>query len=101
MNSIVIREPKPEDQDTFLAAMKRSKSLHYPWVKPPQTPEQFNDYLRRYKKSNQKSFLILDKKENIVGVFNISEIVRGLFQNAYLGFYVVSDFGGQGYMSAG
>ena len=30
-----------------------------------------------------------------------SEIVRGLFQSAYLGFYVVADYTSQGYMTAG
>jgi len=45
---------------------------------------------------------VCNDKENIVGVFNVSEIVRGLFQNAYLGFYVVADFSGKGYyMSSG
>ena len=35
--------------------------------------------------------------EKIVGVFNLSEIVRGGFQSAYLGFYAVADYVGQGY----
>ncbi len=39
--------------------------------------------------------------KNITGVFNLSEIVRGYFQNAYLGFYAVADYAGKGYMSAG
>ncbi len=42
-----------------------------------------------------------DQHEHIVGVFNLSEIVRGFFQSAYLGFYAVADYAGQGYMSAG
>lgn len=49
----------------------------------------------------KKSFLVCDQAENIIGVFNVSEIVRGLFQNAYLGFYAVSDFSGKGHMSTG
>jgi RimJ/RimL family protein N-acetyltransferase len=45
--------------------------------------------------------MVCDANGSIAGVFNLSEIVRGCFQNAYLGFYAVEGFDGQGYMSAG
>ncbi|HEX4068969.1 MAG TPA: GNAT family N-acetyltransferase [Candidatus Babeliales bacterium] len=98
---LFIREPTLEDEKMFLSAMQRSHSLHHPWVKSPQTPQEFSDYLQRFQQQNQKSFLICDHSGDIAGVFNISEIVRGLFQNAYLGFYAVADFSEKGYMSAG
>src|SRR3990167_1714067 len=101
MKTLTIREPTLEDEDAFIVAMQRSQDLHRPWVKPPQTPQEFSDYFQRNQQSNQKSFLVCDLSGNIVGVFNVSEIVRGFFQNAYLGFYVVADYDGQGYMSAG
>lgn len=101
MNDVIIREPKIEDKEAFISAMQRSQSLHHPWVKAPATPQEFDEYFQRYQQPNQKNFLVCDEAENIVGVFNISEIVRGLFQNAYLGFYAVADFSGKGYMSAG
>jgi ribosomal-protein-alanine N-acetyltransferase len=34
-------------------------------------------------------------------VFTLSEIVRGVFQSAYLGYYAVVPFAGQGYMREG
>jgi len=37
----------------------------------------------------------------IVGVFNLGEIVRGLFQSAYLGYYAFSPHAGAGYMAEG
>jgi [ribosomal protein S5]-alanine N-acetyltransferase len=37
----------------------------------------------------------------IAGYFNISEIVRGSFQSAYLGYGAVAAHAGQGYMSEG
>lgn len=101
MNSITIREPTLADEKAFITAMQRSKSLHHPWVKAPETPQEFNDYFKRYQQDNQKSFLICDELGNIAGVFNVNEIVRGLFQSAYLGFYVASDYSAQGYMNAG
>jgi len=100
MNNIYVREPTLEDEAAFLDAMHRSLSLHSPWITSPQTPKEFSEYFKRYQQSCQKSFLAF-YGDNIVGVFDIIEIVRGPFQNAYLGFYVVADYAGQGHMSTG
>ena len=96
-----IREPIAEDEGNFIVAMCRSQTLHYPWVASPKTSEEFKNYFQRSRQNNQKSFLVLNQSEDITGVFNINEIIRGFFQNAYLGFYAVTDYAGQGYMSAG
>jgi hypothetical protein len=37
----------------------------------------------------------------LVGVFNISEIVRGLFNSGYLGYYALNPHAGAGYMAEG
>lgn len=81
--------------------MQRSQELHHPWVKAPQTAEEFDHFFQRYQQDNQKSFTVRDEADHITGVFNINEIVRGLFQSAYLGFYAVADYEGQGYMNSG
>ena len=101
MHNIFIRELKIEDKEIFLTAMQHSQSFHHPWVKAPITSKEFDDYFERYQKPNQKSLLVCHGIGTLVGVYHINEIVRGLFQNAYLGFYAVSDFAGKGYMSAG
>src|SRR5687768_15986134 len=100
MIDVTIREPKIEDREKFISAMQESQSLHHPWVKSPLNSQEFDEYFQRFQQPNQKSFLVCHSN-NIVGVFNVNEIVRGLFQNAYLGFYVVADYAGKGYMSAG
>lgn len=102
-NKIVcsIREPILSDEDNFILAMQRSQSLHHPWVASPKTSEEFKNYFQRSQQNNQKSFFVLNQAEDITGVFNINEIVRGFFLNAYLGFYAVDSYAGQGYMSAG
>lgn len=101
MSNIIIREPKIEDKEIFLAAMQRSQSLHHPWVKTPLSSQEFDEYFQRFQQPNQKSFFVCDQSDNIVGVFNVSEIVRGQFQNAFLGFYGVADHAGKGHMSTG
>jgi RimJ/RimL family protein N-acetyltransferase len=99
--SVNIRELSVSDKEPFLAAMIGSQSLHHPWVKAPLTTHEFDEYFQRLQQPNQKCFIVFDIANNIVGVFNISEIVRGFFQNAFLGFYGVADYAGKGYMSAG
>jgi RimJ/RimL family protein N-acetyltransferase len=101
MTPIKIREPQLEDQSAFIAAMKNSESLHFPWVNAPNTPEAFESYLARSQDPRHKSFLVLSEEGDIAGVFNLNEIVRGAFQSAYLGFYAVQGYAGKGVMSAG
>lgn len=100
MNEVFIRELEQGDKNEFLNAMLHSQSLHHPWIKAPLSPQEFDEYFQRFQQDNQKSFLVF-QSDNIVGVYNVSEIVRGLFQNAYLGFYAVADYSAKGYMSKG
>ncbi len=100
MENLSIRPLILEDENPFLSAMQRSQTFLHPWVKVPLTKEEFDDYLQRSQQPNQKSYIIHDDSSNIIGVINLNEIIHGLFQNAYLGYYVVADYAGQGYMSA-
>src|SRR5690348_9201884 len=101
MQSISIREPQLSDEAEFVAAMQQSKALHHPWTQSPQTSAEFKDYVDRYHQAKYKSYLVCTEDNHIAGVFNLSEIVQGFFQNAYLGFYAVKAYAGKGYMSAG
>jgi hypothetical protein len=82
MKLVTIREPQLSDEAVFLNAMQHSKTLHYPWVKAPVSAQEFKEYIERFKKENQKSYLVFTEDNQIAGVFNISEIVHGLFQSA-------------------
>lgn len=101
MKIVTIRHPELSDEKLFLDAMHRSEKLHYPWTRAPVTPIEFQSYCQRCLSDNFKAYLVCDASGSIVGVFNLSEIVRGCFLNAYLGFYAVNGYAGQGYMSAG
>lgn len=97
--NIIVRELKLEDKEQFLFAMQRSQSLHHPWMKAPLTSQEFDDFFQRHQQPNQKSLIALTS-DHMIGVFNITEIVRGVFQNAFLGFCAAAEFSGKGYMSA-
>lgn len=98
---INIKAPCIEDESAFISAVKSSQYLHSPWVKAPSNAEEFKAYLERSQLTNHKSFLVIDEYNNIVGVFNINEIIRGAFQSAFLGYYAMIGFEGKGYMSMG
>lgn len=86
----------------FLQRVKASQRLHRPWLVAPHTPELFRDLLSRARKPSHESFFVcLLETEELVGVINLNEIVRGLFQSAYLGYYAFQPFDGAGYMTEG
>jgi ribosomal-protein-alanine N-acetyltransferase len=97
-----LRPLAASDRDEFVAAMRSSRALHRPWISMPETAEQFAAYLERGKRSNAASYVACRRAgDEIVGFFNISEIVRGSFRSAYLGYGGVSAYAGHGYMTEG
>jgi ribosomal-protein-alanine N-acetyltransferase len=99
---VLIRPPAPADMGEFVAAARRSRSLHRPWGVAPDTPARFRAYLVRSALPSHRAFLVLRQDdEAIAGVINISEIVRGSFESGYLGYYVFAGYERQGYMTEG
>ncbi len=97
-----LRHPTPGDGSTFLAAVRRSRSMHRGWVSPPRTLRAYRDYLKRFSTDAHRGFLVVHKATNrLVGVINVSNIIRGSFQSAFLGYYGFADFAGQGLMREG
>ncbi len=96
---VVLRLLSPADQEPFTAAMRASRTLHRPWVAMPETPAEFEAYLERSLRDNAAFFLVHRREDDtIVGFLNISEIIRGRFQSAFLGYGGIAGFEGQGYM---
>jgi [ribosomal protein S5]-alanine N-acetyltransferase len=86
----------------FLAAAGRSRALHRGWVVPPSTPDAYRAYLRRLRRpTHEGHFVVRRASGELVGVVNVSEIVRGAFQSAYLGYYGFLPHVGRGFMREG
>ncbi len=98
--NIRIRKPVLSDANEFIKIMQQSEHLHQPWTNAPKTLEAFEQYIERISNFNQKGFLVEVAESKIAGVFNISEIVFGCFQSAYLGYYSTVDHAGKGVMSS-
>lgn len=80
------------------------------WVRPPLTAARFAVYVTRYGACSQRdpatathAGLLVCRVDDdaLAGVFNISEIVRGAFHSAYLGYYAFSPHAYGGYMADG
>ena len=76
-----------------------------PWsprTPPGATPEDlFRRSMLRQERGEAARFLGLDGDGRLIGVFNLNEIVRGPFQNAYAGWSVGASAEGQGYATEG
>jgi [ribosomal protein S5]-alanine N-acetyltransferase len=97
----ILEEPSPKRREEFLAAVKRSRRLHNPWVYPPATADCFNLYLQHLRLKTRLGYFVCTEGGELAGVINISEIVRGSFCSAYLGYYALAPHHGQGYMKRG
>ena len=100
MTGVRLRPPAEGDRAAFLAAARRSRDLHHPWTVAPDTDDAFDRYLERSAQPTQSCRLVLTDEGELVGVYNLSEIVMGLFQNAYLGYYAFAPLAGTGLMRA-
>jgi len=99
---VFLRAPTRRDEAAFLDLVRRSRRLHRPWVSPPETPERFRAYLRRCRDADYRGLLVCRRADGaIVGLFNISQIVRGPLQSAYLGYWAGAPFAGSGHMAQG
>ncbi len=96
---VVLRHLTYADRDEFLAMVEASRDLHRPWAYPPHRPDQFDELVARCGHDDSLCLLACDARTGaIAGVFTISQIVRGAFQSAFLGYYVSAAYAGRGYM---
>jgi len=99
---LTICEPTTSHADAFIGAVHRSKDLYHPWVLPPSTHEAYQEYLFKIATDRHYGFLIVEKEsDKLVGVVNINEICRGVFQSGYLGYYAFKPFQSKGLMQQG
>jgi ribosomal-protein-alanine N-acetyltransferase len=97
---VFLRSPTTSDRAEFLALIRASKRFHRGLVSPPTTPEQFAAFLQKSRREDSAClFICLGADGAIIGAINLSQIFRGGFQNAYLGYYVGMHYAGQGYMT--
>lgn len=87
-------------ESVFLAAARASRALHAPWISAPSTPHRFKAYVTARSNERNVSYLAFSSAGALLGVVNISEIVRGAFHSAYLGYYAFAPHQGRGVMTS-
>jgi ribosomal-protein-alanine N-acetyltransferase len=96
---IYLRPPTAADERPFLAAVRRSRQLHHPWVQPPATAARYRQYLERTAVTDHCSWLVcLRGSDELAGVINLGHIVYGALRSAYTGYYALAGYERQGLM---
>jgi len=100
---VFIRPPSPSDCDAFLAAVRRSRTMHRNWISPKaKTRAAFAKYLKKFETGPHHGFLVIHRETgDIVGVININDVIRGNFQSASVGYYAFVPHAGRGLMREG
>ncbi len=100
MTRIRIAPVATADAADLVAANQRNRDHHLPWAEPFTDSRGFEDWCAGTLTGTQVSLIARDTQSGgIVGVLNLSQIFRKAFQNAYLGFYGMAEFAGQGMMT--
>jgi ribosomal-protein-alanine N-acetyltransferase len=82
--------------------MAASRSLHHPWSNPPTNLDTFASLVARTAQDDYDLQVVcLREGGAIVGYFALSQIFRGAFHNAYLGYDGSAPYAGKGYMREG
>lgn len=100
---VSIRPPASGDCAAFLAAVRRSRSLHHSRINPkPGTPAAFAAYLKRFTTDSHHGFLVIHEETgDLVGMINLNDVVRGVYQSAKVGYFAFTPYAGQGLMHEG
>ncbi|HEY2714801.1 MAG TPA: GNAT family protein [Solirubrobacterales bacterium] len=99
---VILLPAARRDRADFVAAMRSSGGLHQPWIAPPVDDEAFDAVLERARGESFEFLLVRRRSDGaIAGYFDVSQIIRGPLQSAFLGYGGVAALAGQGYMSEG
>jgi [ribosomal protein S5]-alanine N-acetyltransferase len=83
----------------FALAARRSKSIHQGWVHPPTQPEVVAALALKRQGPTDHGFVIHEyETTDVAGYIEITNIVQGPFQSAYLGYYMFKGYERRGYM---
>lgn len=91
---LYLRKPERSDLEELSECYEKSEIFLRPWSYPPSN-------VRAYLEEPNRYLLCLAEHGEIVGTFNISNIIRGFFQSAYLSYEVFVPHQAQGYMRVG
>lgn len=97
---VFLRAPTEGDSEELVALNRASARLHRGLVSPPVGPEQFEAFLDRCRRDDAACFLVCRVEDGrVAGAISLTQIARGNFQSAYMGYYTGGPYAGRGYMT--
>lgn len=90
----------PEEVEEVHAGIARSAEIHAPWIFAPQSLDAVREYLGLSPESYFR-YGVRDSEGQLAGLVNVNAVVRGAFQNGFLGFFAFSPHQGRGLMRQG
>lgn len=99
---VYIRAPEASDCEEFISNTKKSLAMHRPWVFPVTTAFGFTQYLKLVNQSRNRAFLVCRVSDGaMVGVVSLSEIMLGPVCSAFVGYWGIYGYEGNGYLTEG
>lgn len=100
MSKIRITHVSRADAEELIAANRASQAHHLPWVASFTDQAGFDGWFSRTLVGANVGLVAREAASNaVVGVVNLNEIVAGVFQSAYMGYYGMANFARQGLMT--
>ena len=105
---VVLRFPQESDRRAYLSLLRHSWDFLKPWQPtPPPDTDPFDSVVfdrvfdASWTERRRGLFLVDKETDRLLGCVNFNEIVRGVFQNCYLGYWIGKAYTGRGYMTEG
>lgn len=102
--ALAVHEPRlrpleAADATAFVAAARRSRGLHRPWLTAPCTEDAFNAHLARFQAPTSFAFVaVLGDEQDLVAALYVTNIVYGSFRSGYLSHCAFAPHQGHGLM---
>jgi ribosomal-protein-alanine N-acetyltransferase len=94
---VTVQRLQRTDGDALIAANRENVTYHAPWVTPFTDAGGFDAHLAKLLTGSNVSLVGREPRtDDLVGVFNLNEIVMGVFRSAYLGYWGYARTGGRG-----
>lgn len=102
-HKISIRELNNNDRHDFINAILKSYHIYDSWVSPPKNCTEFEIMINKFNNNDNYCFVIYNTIEPniILGIINLTQIIRGVFQNSFLSYYATNYGVSSGVMSKG
>jgi ribosomal-protein-alanine N-acetyltransferase len=107
LGRVSLRRPRLEDHAAYVHLLRTSEDFHRPWFPSqppghdPASPAAFEHLVRAngMVSRRERRFIVGREGDELLGMVNLSEIVRGSFQSCYLGYWIGVEHAGRGHMT--